>query len=69
MFESQSINIIMTLVMVLGCLVSVEFAASVVAGAVGMFGASMYMFAKFGGPSHPVNKVLRGGRALFAPKI
>lgn len=66
MFESQSINIILTIIFVLGCMVSPEFAASVVAGAIGMFAACMYMFYKFGGPAHPVNVAIRRSRELLS---
>ncbi len=65
MFESQSINIILTMLFMISCMVSPEFAASVVAGAIGMFAACAYVMVKNGGPSHPVQAALRQGRALL----
>ncbi len=65
MFESQSINIILTMLFMISCMVSPEFAASVVAGAIGMFAACAYVMVKNGGPTHPVQVALRQGRALL----
>jgi hypothetical protein len=65
MFESQSINIILTILFMVSCMVSPEFAASVVAGAIGMFAACAYVIVKNGGPSHPVNVAINRSRAVF----
>lgn len=66
MFESQSINIILTILFMVSCMISPEFAASVVAGAIGMFAACAYVMVKNGGPTHPVNLAIRRSRAIFA---
>lgn len=66
MFASMKINAIFTGLIMTGCACSPEFAASVVAGALGMGVAAVVIFGLHGGSDHPVQIVLRKSRQLFS---
>ena len=65
MFASIKAHIFFSIMLTAACLVSKVFAASVVAGSVGMFIACAVVLVKQGGPMHPVLVLLRESRALL----
>lgn len=65
MFASLKLNALFSGFIMTGCVCSPEFAASVVAGAVGTAVAALVIFGIHGGPNHPVQMVLRKGRELI----
>jgi len=65
MFASMKINAVFTGLIMTGCACSPEFAASVIAGALGTAVAAAVIFGIHGGPDHPVQIVLRKSRQLF----
>ena len=66
MFASLKLNAMLSGLIMTGCVCSPEFAASVVAGAVGTAVAALVIFGIHGGPNHPVQLVLRKGRSLLS---
>ncbi len=65
MFASLKLNALLSGFIMTGCVCSPEFAASVVAGAVGTAVAALIVFGLHGGPGHPVQVVLRKGREMI----